>query len=813
MATSVTFATIESFFDPGFWSTFYDNKLEIYKLDDSGIPLLLQYSTSHHISLPPKLSAYGEFSFNPNHLVGSQSSSSPCTLFNYNSFQAFKDSDKKTLLAQQSTQIWQDMLHGEALKTPSLLTRSFIISYADLKQYLYTHWLCIPSFSTPDVSYTIQNQITPLNQYKLKQNDSEPTPISQWARIVNQIQDLTHNPVFIIDRANQNVLPFEEISKILQNDGKKSTFLNDYLICILDPSANPELFGWFTRNVLLYIGLLLNSYNVPFSSENTHSIQFVAIKNTRELQVSYQDLLAEGSAQQQQQQQQQQSHTSNVYSIDISNINTVFVDAINYMKQYRNDPINTSTSLPLTPPTTGWERYKNKPQPKQSSSKNLDPIRIYSQAGDMNLKLLKWQHWPEMPLPHIRSQKCLLIGSGTLGCYVSRLLLGWGVHNITMLDYGKVSASNPVRQPLFTYQDWVEKKSKAEAACAALKAIHPKANVTPVVLSIPSAGTVSEAEMPQALENAQKLAELVQTHDVIFLLTDSRASRWLPTLFAQAYGKRTIAAAIGPETYVAMRHGIRQGWKYTEEYNTSAETIDINGENVNNDGSSSTNTNSIGFGSFRGKNNDIDNAGEISCGCYFCPDQAAPVLGIPQSIDQQCTVTRAEVASLASSYAVNLFVHDVSHECTFHKNDNKKVQKDPENGNQNQNDEENCEEYNSKNSLLQTVTSCQTCELNSQIRGSVLTHVNPSIDSNSLTCPPSTTCVGCGAPIVKAFQQDPIGFLMATFSDAENVTKFSAFQAEFQGGSDWENDDWDLSDNGESNSDGDVDVDGDVDDL
>lgn len=86
----------------------------------------------------------------------------------------------------------------------------------------------------------------------------------------------------------------------------------------------------------------------------------------------------------------------------------------------------------------------------------MDEQQLAANAVDLNVKLMKWRQLPELNIEKVQQTKCLLIGAGTLGCQLSRNLIGWGVRNITFIDYGKVSYSNPVRQSLFTFEDSIK---------------------------------------------------------------------------------------------------------------------------------------------------------------------------------------------------------------------------------------------------------------------------------------------------------------------------------------------------------------------
>jgi len=225
---------------------------------------------------------------------------------------------------------------------------------------------------------------------------------------------------------------------------------------------------------------------------------------------------------------------------------------------------------------------------------------------------MKWRLAPDLNLDIIAQSKCLIIGSGTLGCCVARNLMSWGVRNITFIDNGKVSYSNPVRQSLFKHAHCIDSNIyKAMAAADVLREIHPEMNSVGVIMNIPMLGHEANTDDHK---NIDSLSKLIEDHDVIFLLTDSRESRWLPTMLSSLHNKLTITAALGFESYLIIRHG--------------------NGVELQDD-------------SYFGK----------KLACYFCNDVTAPGNSFKdRTLDQQCTVTRPGVSSIAGALAVELFV-------------------------------------------------------------------------------------------------------------------------------------------------------------
>ena len=132
---------------------------------------------------------------------------------------------------------------------------------------------------------------------------------------------------------------------------------------------------------------------------------------------------------------------------------------------------DTRPRTPKLPKVTGWERTEaGKLMSRHVDlSEYMDEHKLADQAVDLNLKLIKWRIAPNIDLDVIKNCKCLLLGAGTLGTYVSRTLMGWGVRKITFIDNATVSFSNPVRQPLFNFKDCLQGGAKkAERAAEAL---------------------------------------------------------------------------------------------------------------------------------------------------------------------------------------------------------------------------------------------------------------------------------------------------------------------------------------------------------
>ena len=215
------------------------------------------------------------------------------------------------------------------------------------------------------------------------------------------------------------------------------------------------------------------------------------------------------------------------------------------------------------------------------------------------LHLLQGRHLPDLQLDKIQNTKFLLIGAGTLGCNVARALLSWGANDITLVDNGVVSPTNPLRQSLYEYSDIGKKK--VEAASDRLRAMNPFATIEGRYLSVPMPGhPIFSTELESVEKDILQLIHYIQTRDIIFLLTDTRESRWLPCLLGKVFHKTIITIGLGVDSFLV---------------------------NVSKPGST----------------------------CFFCNSPNAPTQtkGTP---DERCTITRPGLSMMASALAVEMII-------------------------------------------------------------------------------------------------------------------------------------------------------------
>jgi hypothetical protein len=82
-------------------------------------------------------------------------------------------------------------------------------------------------------------------------------------------------------------------------------------------------------------------------------------------------------------------------------------------------------------------------------------------------------------------------------------------------------------------------QSSLKLQCLNSSHISPQ-NATGHAISIPMPGhpiPSSDAALSQAKADVEKLEKLFDEHDAVFLLMDSRESRWLPTVLGASKGK------------------------------------------------------------------------------------------------------------------------------------------------------------------------------------------------------------------------------------------------------------------------------------
>lgn len=596
------FAPFCSALEAGFWHQLTQKKLNDYRLDESPKCIKGYYYNGDPVGLPMRMTL--EFSaFEADGPTPAHCCPAVGTLYNTNTLDAFKSTDKKGLLEKEAKEIWDAIQSGTAVKDPSILCKFILLTFADLKKYHFYYWFCFPALCFSEGIKIIQ-QPSPLDQvFSAKQI----TALQGAYDGLCTKMGATAVPYFLIKYSDDALLvaPIGDW-EIFFTQSKKVT------VGVYDPCTLSQHPGWPLRNLLVLL-----------------SYRWGATLETVEV-LCFRDRTLQGS---------RSVQHSIIFQVKLPEL-----------------PHNSAC-----PKSVGWEKNpKGAMGPRMVNlSECMDPKRLAESSVDLNLKLMRWRLVPSLDLDKVVSTKCLLLGAGTLGCNVARTLMGWGVRRITFVDNAKISYSNPVRQPLYEFEDCLGGgKSKAMAAVDRLTKIFPGVNAEGYNMSIPMPGhpvNFSEATLSQAQRDVEQLEKLISEHDVIFLLMDTRESRWLPTVIAASKRKLVVNAALGFDTFVVMRHGLKK---------LRADQDIATGEESSPSCTSSSSSSSTPAGSAPPAPGSslFSNIPGHRLGCYFCNDVVAPGDSTrDRTLDQQCTVSRPGLAMIAGALAVEMMVSILQH--------------------------------------------------------------------------------------------------------------------------------------------------------
>ncbi|XP_017160461.1 ubiquitin-like modifier-activating enzyme ATG7 isoform X1 [Poecilia reticulata] len=596
------FAPFSSALEAGFWHQLTQKKLNDYRLDESPKCIKGYYYNGDPVGLPTRLTL--EFSaFDVDGPTPARCCPALGMLYNTNTLDAFKAADKKALLEKEAKEIWEAIESGAALKNPSVLCRFILLTFADLKKYHFYYWFCFPALCFPEGLKIIQPPV-------ILEEVFSPKQVSALQEAYDGLcikRGITAVPFFLMKYADDAVqMALLEDWEAFFTDTKKVT------VGVYDPCTLSQHPGWPLRNLLV---LLAKQWGSKLDVVEVLCFRDRTLQGNRSIQHSV------------------------LFQVKLPELP------------------NNSVCLK----SVGWEKNpKGAMGPRMVNlSECMDPKRLAESSVDLNLKLMRWRLVPSLDLDKVVNTKCLLLGAGTLGCNVARTLMGWGVRHITFVDNAKISYSNPVRQPLYEFEDCLGGgKSKATAAVDRLTKIFPGVSAEGYNMSIPMPGhpvNFSQATLSQAQKDVVQLEKLISEHDVVFLLMDTRESRWLPTVIAASKRKLVVNAALGFDTFVVMRHGLKKP-PISQSVSTATDS--------STSCSSASSSSSTPAGAAPGVPGSslFSNIPGHKLGCYFCNDVVAPGDSTrDRTLDQQCTVSRPGLAMIAGALAVELMVSILQH--------------------------------------------------------------------------------------------------------------------------------------------------------
>lgn len=208
------------------------------------------------------------------------------TIFNKNKIEDFRTCDKIALICDEGRLIWDDIVSGRCLQTPSLFTRFIVLSFAvsneartcidpdtnwisyslseqDLKSFNYYYWFAYPCPSEPMVEKADEHK-----SITAELSDGE---LQQLNDIYFQLSN--EKRTFFILRRAADALDYLQLTDKIDANRTDDNFADDdlaeYYFCFSDPSTSDENAAWPLRLFLLavthlwFVKSIRNSISFP----------------------------------------------------------------------------------------------------------------------------------------------------------------------------------------------------------------------------------------------------------------------------------------------------------------------------------------------------------------------------------------------------------------------------------------------------------------------------------------------------------------------------------------------------------------------
>jgi molybdopterin/thiamine biosynthesis adenylyltransferase len=147
----------------------------------------------------------------------------------------------------------------------------------------------------------------------------------------------------------------------------------------------------------------------------------------------------------------------------------------------------------------------------------------------------------------IAAARVLVVGCGALGTVQAELLARAGVGHLVVVDRDRVELSNLQRQLLYDASDATERRFKAKAAAARLRAINPGITVEPRVLSV---GPRSIRGLLNGCALAMDATDNVETR---YVLNDACVQAGIPWVYGGAVGTEGLLMPVLPGAGPCLR--------------------------------------------------------------------------------------------------------------------------------------------------------------------------------------------------------------------------------------------------------------------